>query len=184
MTISYKAYIFIAALFLTGCATVSPTKLGISQDEWDQYSAEKQEQLLADYKEAQANKKAMHAKAGTGVLSVKITGGKALLPPYTTLTAYEPVSFTVRQGDCREKIPVIGADADTQKGKLEVCYKDDILYLDPSPYDPALSVGALQFPYMPVWKRGFTYPDVTSQGLLKLTHVQISLHELVPADAN
>jgi len=169
--------------FLTGCATVYPNRLGISQADWDQYSPAKQEQLMSAYEQAQERKKSVHVQAGSGVLSVKVEGGKALLPPYTNLVAYQTVAFTIKQGDCRRKIPVIESDGG-EKGKLEVCYKDDTLYLDPSPYDSALSLGSLQFPYMPVWKRGFTYPNVTSTGLLKLTNAQIYLRELVPADDN
>jgi hypothetical protein len=172
----------LAFVFLAGCATVSASKLGISKADWDQYSPEKQEQLISAYETAQASKKAIRAQPGSGVLSVKIDGGQASLPPYTGLTAYEPLLFTVKQGDCQRNIPVEGVDAKSKKGKLEVCYKDNILYLDPSPYDPALALGSLQFPYMPVWKRGFTYSNMTSTGLLKLTGAQIYLREVVPAD--
>ena len=103
------------------------------------------------------------------------------MPPYTSPSRYQPVVFQIRQGDCHRKIPVEQADANGQTGKLEVCYKDDILYLDPSSYDPNLSLGSLQLAYMPIWKRGFTYPSVTSTGLLKLTNVHIYLHQIVPS---
>src|SRR6202011_5975839 len=95
---------------------------------------------------------------------------------------YQPISFNLRQGDCNKKIPVISAIDPDQKGKLAVCYKDDTLYMDPSEYDPMLSLGALQFPYMPAWKRGFTYPNVTSTGLLKLTNVDVVVKQVVSGD--
>jgi hypothetical protein len=172
----------IIVLFLTGCAAVGPTRLGIPQADWEQYSPAKKAQLLASYEDTQHRKKAMPIQSGNGVLTVNIAGGKALLPPYTHLITYEPVDFTVKQGDCHKKISITTTDANSQKGKLEVCYTNNTLYLDPSPYDPALSLGSLQFPYMPVWKRGFTYPHVSSTGLLKLNNVAISLKQVVAAD--
>lgn len=179
-----RLYFLFILLFLSGCATVSPNRLGISQSDWDQYSPAKKDQLILAYDQTQSHKKTVHVKAGKGVLSVRIEGGEALLPPYTNLVRYEPVAFTVRQGDCHKKINVQKVDAveDEEPGKLEFCYKDDTLYLDPSPYNPSLSLGSLQFPFMPIWKRGFTYPDVTSTGLLKLTRVHIYLHQVVPSD--
>lgn len=179
--VSWVALAFIG-LITTGCTTVSSETLGIPQSEWDQYSPEKQDQLRADYQQAQARRKALSAKAGNGVLTVNIQNGQVLLPPYTQLTAYQPISFSIKQGDCNKKISVVQADNPSQQGKLTVCYADDTLYMDPSPYDPALSRGAVQFPYMPAWKRGFTYPDVTSTGLLKLTNVDVTLKQVVPGD--
>lgn len=173
--------IALLTVFLAGCATVSPQTLGIPQSEWDQYSPEKKDQILASYQQAQERKRAVSAKAGKGVLTVNIEGGQVLLPPYTHLTAYQPISFTLKQGDCNKKITVAQADDPEQKGKLSVCYQGDTLYIDPSPYEPNLSLGALQFPYMPIWKRGFTYPNMTSSGLLKLTNVDISLKQVVSA---
>lgn len=169
-------------VFLTGCSTVSPNRLGISESDWEQYSPAKKDQLILAYEQTQQHKKTVHASAGSGVLFVRIQDGEALLPPYMSLTAYTPVTFKVRQGDCHKKIAIHPDNTDAEAGKLEVCYKDDTLYLDPSPYDPNLSLGALRFPYMPIWKRGFTYPSVTSTGLLKLTGVHIYLHQVVPSD--
>lgn len=180
-----KLYYFflLIVVFLAGCAIGYPAKLGISQSDWSQYSPEKKDQLMSSYEEAQTRKKSEHIRAGSGLLFVNIHDGKVLLPPYTTLVTYEPVAFRIKQGDCGKKIPVTGNEGG-KKGKLEVCYKDDTLYLDPSPYDPALALGSLQLLYMPVWKRGFTYPNVTSTGLLKLTHTQIYVHELQPGNDN
>jgi hypothetical protein len=183
-------HLFFLILFLSGCTAVSPSKLGISQADWEEYSPTKQEQLISAYEETQANKgvaqktqKSKRNQASESLLLVKIAGGKVLFPPYKALASYMPIDFTVRQGDCRKKIPVTPTDTDKKEGKLAVCYQDDILYLDPSPYEPALAIGSLKFPYMPVWQRGFTYPNVTSTGLLKLTDVHITLHELSPTHA-
>lgn len=178
---SLCVFLSLSLSLLAGCATVSPAKLGISEADWEEYSSTKQEELISAYEKAQETKRKTSAQLGTGILSVKIEGGTVLLPPYTTPTAYQSMHFTMREGDCHIKIPVIPTDSD-KKGKLEACYKDNTLYLDPSPYEPGLSIGSLQFPYMPIWKRGFTYPNVSSSGLLKLKSAQISLHALIPSN--
>lgn len=177
-------YTLIILLCLAGCSTVSPRGLGISESDWEQYSPAKKDQLILAYEQTQQNKRAVHARAGNGVLAVRIEGGEAWLPPYNNPSHYRPISFEIRQGDCRRKIPVEQVGAESGSGKLEVCYKDDILYLDPSPYDPNLSLGSLQLSYMPIWKRGFTYPSVTSTGLLKLTNVHIYVHQVTPSNDN
>lgn len=180
MTRSFYSLLFVSTLFFAGCMTVSPSKLGISQSDWDTYSDDKKSQLMASYEQTQTAKRRVRAEAGAGVLAVRIKAGTVLLPPYTTPTSYEPIRFTMREGDCHIKIPVTSVDSE-KKGKLEACYKENTLYLDPSPYEPDLSLGSLQFPYMPVWKRGFTYPNVHSTGLLKLTNAEIFLHTLIPS---
>jgi hypothetical protein len=180
---SHCLILSLSLFLLAGCATVSPAKLGISQADWEEYSPTKQEELISAYEKTQATKRKTRAQLGSGILAVKIEGGTVLLPPYTAPTAYESMQFTMREGDCHIKIPVVPTDSD-KKGKLEACYKDNTLYLDPSPYEPDLSLGSLQFPYMPIWKRGFTYPNVSSNGLLKLKSAQISLHALIPSNEN
>lgn len=179
-----KSVFLLIFIFLSGCANVSPNKLGISQSDWDEYSPAKKDQLVSAYEQTQKRKRTADVSSGSGVLSVHIEGGKALLPPYTNLTAYQPTTFTVKQGNCEKKIPIMPVEGSDQPGHLEVCYKSDTLYLDPSPYDPNLFLGSLAFPYMPTWKRGFTYLHVNSAGLLKLTDVNIFLRQLVSADAN
>jgi len=183
MKLQIKLGCFLVILLcLSGCVTVTPHKLGISQEDWDQYSPAKQDQLLSAYEETQQRKKATRIKSGSGVLAVRIEEGKILLPPYTVPVAYQPILFDIKEGQCRKKFSVEPVDESHKAGTLEACYQDDTLYLDPSPYNPQLSLGSLQFPYLPAWKRGFMYPNVSSTGLLQLTDTNIFLQQLVESD--
>ncbi len=183
MTRLMKFIYFLLLIFLvSGCATMNtPNKLGIARSDWDEYSPAKKDQLLLAYEQTQERKKNTQIKPGSGVLSVRISDGKMLLPPFSQMTHYQPILFGLKEGECHKKITVKSNDS-SQIGHLEVCYQNNTLYLDPSAYDPQLSLGSLQFPYMSIWNRSFTYPDVTSTGLLKLTGVRVLVHQLVASD--
>jgi hypothetical protein len=169
-------------LMLAGCATVSPNKLGISQSQWSQYSEQQRQQIIHNYHQAQAVEHQLHAKNNHSVLAVKIQGGQVLMPPYTNLQAYQPVAFDIKAGSCHQKVALLSANGSQQKTNLKACYSGDILFLDPSPYDPNLAKGALQFAYMPLWKRGFTYNNVTSSGFTKLTGGSVFIQEVAAGD--
>ena len=164
-------------LLLSACA-VTPNQLGISQSEWNQYSEQQRQQIKHDYHQAQKVKHGMHAKRGNSVLVVRIQGGQVLMPPYTSLQPYQAASFNIKAGECNVKIPLVQLNNSAQKTSLNVCYTNDVLYFDPSPYDPNLAKGALQFAYMPVWKRGFTYSNISSTGFTKLTNATVFVKEL------
>lgn len=172
--------LFVLAIILTGCAATN-TRLGIPQDEWNQYSYEQKEALQEAYRQAQQRRKIFAAKPGEGVLQVEVQGGTMLLPPYDRQVAYQPLSFTLKQGRCYQDIDVASQDS-SKTGKLKVCYTNDTLYFDPSPYDETYSAGSLQFPYMAIWRRGFTYNNVSGTGLLKLTNVSVSVQQVVSAN--
>lgn len=166
--------VLVLILLTAACATVSPNKLGISQSQWDQYSDSQRQQIIEGYQQAQRQKVSSSQRSGS-VLQVTVQGGEVTSPPFTDFYAYQPISFSIQSGQCHQKIPVVPDQG--KKTALEVCYINDTLYLDPSAYEPAKAIGALQFPYMPVWKRSFTYPDLSSTGRLKLTHVNVTVQE-------
>jgi len=175
--ISRALFLFLTFLFLTGCA-VSPRQLGISQSEWNQYSAQQQNAIRANYNHAERTKKPTQPKTNSE-LAINVQGGTVLMPPnFEVAQSYQPISFHIKDGDCRVKIPVYPANGSNKQAKLLACYQDDILYLDPSPYQPNKTIGALQLPYMPIWQRGFTYPNVSSTGYLHLSNANISVSEL------
>ncbi len=164
---------------LAGCASVSPNTLGIPQDQWEQYSDQQRKSITNDYHKTQkAKKSAKHSHSTGAVLAVDISKGRVLMPPYSNLQPYQPISFNIQDGECNKKINVVAPNNPKQKTVLSVCYKDDVLYLDPSPYEESKALGSLQFHVMPIWRRGFTYPSVISTGFVKLTNVDISVHQL------
>ncbi len=164
-------------LLLSACA-VSPNQLGISQSEWNQYSEQQRQQIKHNYRQAQEVKHEIHAKNGNSVLAVRVQGGQVLMPPYTSLQPYQAVAFNVKEGECNLKIAMVQPNNPDQKTSLKVCYANGVLYFDPSPYDPNFAKGALQFAYMPVWKRGFTYSNMSSTGFTKLTNATVFVKEI------
>ena len=125
-----KVILFLfAAIFFSGCA-FSPRKLGISDVEWQSYPKEKQQQLIANYRQiADANKaedqKAQaKVQAGTqtlgeqeqswlvaaaptgegqqGKVAVKFISGSAVMPPFVTWQNFAPAVFTIMPDTCQE----------------------------------------------------------------------------------
>ncbi|MFT3742017.1 MAG: hypothetical protein QM752_05000 [Gammaproteobacteria bacterium] len=170
-----RLLICLVPLILTGCATVSPQKLGISKQQWESYSQAQQDAILKGYAQAKNNRMRSGSDQTDATLTVAIRNGKMLMPPFTQLASYQPVEFDISAGQCNRKITVASSEDPKQKTRLIVCFRDNVLYLDPSPYDPAKADGSLKMPYMPTWQRGFTYPKVSSTGYAKLTDVDISV---------
>lgn len=171
--------IFLLSLLviLTGCTSVNPSTLGISESQWQSYSKQERKTITEGYRQAQKKKKKESSKNASdkSVLEVSIADGTAMMPPYTQRKAYQPVQFQIQAGICNLKVNVYEADDPQQKVVLNACYQNGILYLDPSLYDPNMALGSIQFQYMPLWKRGFTYPDVNSKGLVKFRHANVSV---------
>lgn len=172
--------LFFATIFLVGCASITPGKLGVSESEWSNYSPEQRAKLSADYQQAQNMRRAQlqQARVGDSLLEVNIQGGRAALPPHLGLQAYQPVIFRIREGDCHREIPIISEISPQQRAMMMVCYSDRVLYLDPSPYDLDKLYGSVLLRFMPTWRRGFTYPGVNTTGLVHLTDVNVSIREL------
>jgi hypothetical protein len=171
--------LFMAAIFFAGCASITPQKLGVSESEWRNYSPEQRTKLSADYQQAQNMRRAQlqQAKVGDSTLEVNIQGGRAVLPPYSELQAYQPVTFRIREGDCHREVSILSDVSPQQKGMMMVCYSGRVLYLDPSPYDLQNLNGSVLLRFMPTWRRGFTYPGVNTTGLVRLTDVNVSIKE-------
>lgn len=176
---------FLVFSALTACQMVKPNTLGISNAQWQTYSEPEKKKIIDGYHQAQKvkkNKKSNHCASDKSVLQVSIEGGKVIMPPYTQSKSYQPVNFSIKSGDCNMKVNIQQVGNPKQKVPLEVCYRNSILYLDPSSYDPELALGSLQFAYLPLWKRGFVYPDVNSKGLVKFQHANISIKTLATDD--
>ncbi|MDF3054644.1 MAG: putative rane associated protein [Gammaproteobacteria bacterium] len=175
-------FFIVMPAFLAGCASVvGPSRLGISDAEWKSYTPEQRAELSANYARAQHTKRGQYVKAGNSVIQVNIHGGRALIPPSPDLQAYQPVDFRIREGECHREISIISDLNPRQKTKVTTCYSEHVLYLDASPYDVDKAYGTVLLRFMPMWKRGFTYPSVNTTGLARLTGVNISIKELSPS---
>src|SRR5262249_13216334 len=118
-----RLLIILFSLFLlSGCATVSPNQLGISQSQWNQYSDEQRQQIINNYHKSQSVKRELHAKSGHSVLAVRVQDGLVLMPPYTSMQPYQPVAFNIKEGSCNQKIALVQANSSGQKTDMKACY--------------------------------------------------------------
>lgn len=180
-------FLMVICLLMSACQTVSPNMLGISSQQWNSYSENEKKNIVNGYKQAQHvknNAKAKQSRADNSSLRVSIKGGKAMMPPFVEREEYQPVSFVIKAGGCQQGIPVLSLSTPPKQNRLTACYVDGILYVDSSPYDPEMALGSLELPNLPLWKRGFTYPDVSSKGRLKFSHVSITVNLIDANEAN
>lgn len=172
---NYKLWAILGlAGLLIGCAA-TPEKLGISEQQWQSMSETQRQQVLANYEKAQETKHEKTIYEGPHIV-VQLSGGTAAMPPFTQAYAYQPVQFSMKPGQCRtiHLESQLGEHATTMRS----CYNGLTLALDPSRYDPVLSNGSLRFNYSPLWKRGFAYRGVSSNGYVHLTKVNVTIHAI------
>lgn len=173
-----KNFIILGLLLaLTGCATMSPNKLGISETQWASYTPEQKKEIIKNYHEVQKKQsnEQQNESDTSSRIAVSIQGGKANDARTTTPMSYQPIHFEIASGQCNKSISVVAIDNPKQKTTFKACYKNNILYLDPSRYEVSKAQGSIQLPYQPVWKRGFTYPNISSSGFANFSNVSITI---------
>jgi hypothetical protein len=167
-------FILILAFSLSGCA--SRVALGISESEWQNYSPDERHKMTASYFKMLKSKVYDSDQAGSenSAVAVCISGGQVKMPPaFNELYAYKPVEFVIANGDC---VPVMVNQLKGDRSiKMQACYRNKTLYLDPSRYDFTKKFGSIQLHYSPIWKRGFTYQKVSSDGYVRLTNVDVAV---------
>lgn len=168
---------------LVGCAANIPEKLGISDLEWESYSPGKQKVLLANHESMTKeweNKIAEpeEQKALSGpFLEVSIYDGKVMFPPsFVNWQSYQPVRFNIFKDECRN-VEIKQSAEDELKTELGACFRDNILYLDSSRFDPTKKAGTVTIHYSPLWLNGFTYKEVNSSGYVKLNNVTVGVKQ-------
>ncbi len=183
--------LFIAYLFLIGCAANVHERLGVSELEWTSYSQDKQKVLLTNYERVtkeraselgQQQKKDKNA-LDVQALEVSIYGGKAMFPPaFINWYAYHPVHFNILSGECHNIELIQTADVES-KTELRVCFHNNVLYLDASNYDLTKKFGSVSIYHSPLWSSGFAYKEISSSGYVKLNNVTVEIKQLdsVPA---
>lgn len=171
-------YILLTVLLLNGCANISDaTKLGIEKTQWAAYDQNKQKELLANYKKINkefANRAKNNIDTKDGILTVNISNGKAMLPPFNNWQDYSPVKFTLAKNQCND-INVYKPNDAKIYTKLRACFYDDTLYLDPSYHDLNKKHGSISIHYSPLWLSGFTYKEVTSSGHVRFSKANIEI---------
>lgn len=165
--------IIVFVLPLAACVT--PTKLGISEAQWQGYAPEERQRIKSGYYEILKDKFASDQKSapdGTSV-SVRLAGGQTSMPPFAEKYRYAPIELNVFNGECQNT--VLKEQNGDKTVKLQVCYIGKTLFVDPSRYDPAKRLGSIQLHYSPIWDRGFTYRNVSSTGYAQLKDVNVTV---------
>jgi len=167
-----KLTLFFCLLFLLVSCAVPPQKLGISQQQWDQYPPTKQQNILDGYKQIlTAKDNGTITPIDDSWLQLSISGGSAMMPPFTKRYTYMPVTFSIQEETCKQVL--LHSDSSIHAIKLTTCYKNKALWLDPSRYEIANQDGTVRLPYSPLWENGFTYNNVTSSGYARLHNITI-----------
>lgn len=183
MILFKRTPLFVACLFLVGCAVNIPEKLGVSDLEWESYSKEKQKNLLANYermmKEHGSESKGQEEDEDSKgpFLEVSIYDGKIMFPPsFINWQTYQPVRINIFKGECRNVELRSAADSNS-KTMLGVCFRDNILYLDSSHYDLTKKIGTVSIYHSPLWLSGFAYKEINSTGYVKLSNVTVEIKQ-------
>jgi hypothetical protein len=185
----FRFLIFCPIIFiclLSGCSTFSPQHLGISEEEWKSYDKNRQDELQHSYYESLKNAKAefssnkiVQSDLNNTVLRISITSGKVIMPPFTNWYSYQQTDFLiVKKGSCSESI--LSQSTEKKIVKIEACYLDGILFLDPSHYDLSKKFGSVRFNYSPLWteEQGFTYHGINTSGYVRLKGADVTIKSL------
>lgn len=174
----FKRFAIIALIlpfFLSGC--ISGTQLGLSPSIWQQKTPQQQSDMRQAYKDIRHyQQQQIHLRPMDSGLSVSISSGRAMMPPFKQAYAFLPATAWVPAGGCA-LIPLIARDASSTV-KLTACYIDQRLALDPSRFRVKDWRGTLFFYDNPVWAQGFTYKGVSSQGYVRLVQANIFIKRL------
>lgn len=171
------AMLFSFCMSLLGCAmntlnpASAPDELGISQRQWNQFSAEKQSSILSDAALVRGPE-TLADNTPSSTVAVTVNGGTALFPPFTQSSAYAPLQFTLTNDTCKNI--AIKQQSGKTTTHMKACYINNSLYLDPSPYRITFQYG-IRLPASSLWDRGYTYHAINTFGFVQLKDVQIHI---------
>lgn len=169
---------------LTACS-VNPNMMGMSSEDWHKLTPKEHKERVANYYKVRNQRLGHELELGNAThkhyLKVGMKSGKIMRPPYKRAYSFYPLTFTIAQNSCQD-VPVMlkgaGKEDSTgfyQQASFRVCYEDSALLLDPSAYDQDKAMGSLRLQRSPIWYRGFTYHDVSSDGIAHLKNVDVTV---------
>lgn len=173
----FRFLLIALSLIMAGCAstaTFHPADIGVSPEQWLNYDESQRQQAISEYQQSQADR--IKRIPPNSQLEITIQNGTVFIPGLDSQRAFQPVTFMLKNGQCNQRITLVDAQNPHKKARLSTCYKGDTIYLDPS-NDADNPYGSLKFQYLPNWKRGFTYPGVSSTGEAKLSQVSVLVRE-------
>lgn len=173
----YSSIVLLLLVF-AGCATY-PENLGLSQSEWNGLDQSQQEQIVATAKKLEAETVGINKKkkpiVSASMLNVKVYNGSVVMPPFVSWVSYKPESFAIAKGECKD-VMMHASEGENQVA-LRSCYKENILYIDASHYDPAKKYGSITITSSPLWQQGFAYTHLSSSGHVKLKDVTVEIKQ-------
>lgn len=170
-----------SVLLLAGCMSTQQ-QLGLSEQQWQSMSPPARQAALRNYQAIKSQPQVPQKVYDGPVLGIWMLDGYAYMPPFDQAYAFQATYFRIAPGQC-QRVPLRGIDYN-KSTKLSVCYDGLRLALDPSHYDLSRSHGTVYFDYNPVWKRGFTYANVSSSGYASLSRTSISIKALKSKDGS
>ncbi len=178
-------FLLLITLVLSACVSVKPEQVGLSTVGWESLSYKEKEKISSTYRKTEKTRQqwlGQMRQNPNNQLTVTIAPGKAYFPPYLEAQEFLPVIMNLTDGKCYQDVQLLARDNPLLVTNLSVCYYQNILYLDPSFSNLAEAKGSLVFPYLPVWQRGFSYPNISSNGLVRLSNARITIQILKAPD--
>lgn len=171
----FRIILIVSMLFsLTGCLT--PTTLGISETDWQNYSPEQRQKIKSGYYEVLKAHPSSDEESGAladSTLSVQLAEGTAKMPPFTQAIQFKPVDFQLSNGRCRTI--TLESLQGNESVNVKACFLGKSLFIDPSAYEISKKVGSIRLHYSPIWDRGFTYQHISSSGYAHLEDVNVTV---------
>ncbi len=158
------------SVILSGCMSDSDY-LGIAPNKWQEMNNDQQQQIWVNHDKIERVPFPFKITYDGPDIVVSLSGGKAMMPPFMQAYRYVKTEFTLTPGKCT--YAKIDSKQNSNSVSLKVCYNGLVLLIDPSRYDLNKSRGTLRLTYNPVWKRGFTYRDMSTDGYVRLSNVNI-----------
>jgi len=166
----------------SGCGTVSAEddeaykSMGIKRSEWVAMSKDHRQELIYQYSSNQAKWRRLQsgARAQGQRLFLHIEQGEAHFGPERRRDKIRtPVEFSMPAESCRQiKLQAKNQDDAT---KLQVCYSNGMLYIDPSPIDKKYAAGSVKIPINHILEKGLRFCELSSNGSVSLRNTCLTL---------
>jgi hypothetical protein len=175
MIILKKILLLLCAATISSCS-ISSEQLGISKKRWKQYDKQEQERIVSGHRYiSQTIKKNVFAAPGNSCLKITIKDGRAIMPPFTDSYAFSPITFKIQERACKNT--TLYAVNINKHTSILACYSNDILLLDPSPYEINKRYGTASIHHSLLWNDGFNYTNINTSGFTRLQHATIFIQK-------
>lgn len=170
--------LFSFGLMLSACSV--ETLYGINTQEWNKMSEKQKKKVQDGYAKVQntlLHEDRYKSNYETPVLNVVVYGGWIMMPPFDKHYRYEKVNISLAEGQCTKT--TVRQEGGEKVLPLKICYTDEFLQIDPSPYDPDKMHGSIVMHASPLWLRGYTYKHINSTGYAKLKNAHVRVQALL-----